>query len=232
MREALRTECPTPEVLAQLFDGRVTGERSAELKAHLNGCALCAAEWTMMSEFAAGEPEPSEMADVDSIVSHVRRSPSMPSEAAPAWKRWFTLPNLPKLAGAFAVLALVVAAGLQLRSSRTTGLDGFEASDRMRSSTTIQNVIPHGDLDAIPGEFTWKPVSGAALYELRLAEVDGTELATVRSPEPHLIATDAMRAAMLPRKTLVVKVRALDAAGKPVAESDPVRFRFAPQDQK
>ena len=61
-------------------------------------------------------------------------------------------------------------------------------------------------------------------YEARLLEVDGAELAETAENRIELPA--AVRARVVPAKTLLCQVLAFDASGHRVGQSETVRFRL------
>lgn len=228
MREVLRAECPTAEQLAQLFEHKLSKGEAGSIDAHLKDCSVCRAEWLMLTEFAAGDPEPSEKAEVATIVAALKQSWSSTSvRENGGWRRWFALPRLASFAAAAAVLAIVSAVGLHYRSGTTPNLDQFKPSGEVRSGQTF-HVSPQGDLPERPTEFSWERVPNAVKYEVTLSEVDGTRIWTAQTSDSPIRVPNEIRALMLPVKSMVCQVTAFNANGGLVAKSEVARFRFMP----
>lgn len=221
MSEMTANGCPTLEQLTQLFENRISGSAARQLESHLASCVACRAEWDMLAEFAAAQPEPHEQADVAAITADLRRARRTQRTG------WFSLAMMPKWAGAFAALLLLVAVGLKWQSSRRSTLEDFEPSGNVRAGQTIR-VSPGGDLSKVPAEFTWQAVPNAARYQVSFQEVDETPLWQGQTAAPPVATPAPVRAAMLPLKTLVCRVEAFDASGNRIAQADPVRFRLVP----
>lgn len=230
MREVLREGCPAFEELTTLFEGRMPTGKAQSLRSHVESCAVCKAEWKMLSEFTAAEPTADERADVQAVVAHLKKSRA---EARPVGERmgWFNFPVMAKWAGSLAALALVVAIGLEWRSSRSGGIDGFRPSTEVRSGISLQ-VRTQGNLAELPQQIEWESVPGASRYEVVVTEVDGTGIWRGQSVEPRVSLPDALRAAMLPGKTLVLQVTALDVSGNRLTQSEAVRVRITPAESK
>jgi hypothetical protein len=100
-----------------------------------------------------------------------------------------------------------------------------DAPGTIYRSTRVEVDAPQGDVAAPPTELRWAAVPGAVDYEVRLSEVDGTELWRVRTPSPSVAVPPEIAAMALPAKTLVWSVTATGSAGPVLAESGPTRFR-------
>ncbi|MCX6613309.1 MAG: hypothetical protein NTW74_20980 [Acidobacteria bacterium] len=123
---------------------------------------------------------------------------------------------------------VVAAIGMQMQSMRP--VDGVEGSAVVRSGGEIR-VLPQGELNEVPVEWKWAPVAGAVRYEVKATEVDGTVLTSVEVNTPSVPLPTALRAAMLPQRTILLSVRALDAGGRVVAQADDVRMRLEPKNK-
>lgn len=230
MRAEWRAECPPEADIAGLFDARLSEPRASQVKAHLETCKLCAAEMNALAEFTAAAPDPAEQADVDAVVADLKRR-RRTETALPAWRRWLARPALPRLAGAVALVALAAAVTLQVRTSRTDDVEGYQATGTMRSGA-VPEVQPRGDLSEAPREIRWTPVPGAAAYEVRLTEVDGTELWAARTSATRMEIPGKVRSALLPRKTVMIRVWALDASQRQASQPDVSRIRVMPGGEK
>lgn len=215
MKQAHRPDCLSMEDLALLMEGRL------EHQAHVDGCVFCQAELKMMTEFDSGVVEASERKDVAAIVAGLRPKPAVRES-------WFAMPMLPRLLGAFAAVLLVAAIGMQMQSMRP--VDGVDGGGVVRSGAAIR-VLPQGELNEVPTEWKWAPVAEAVQYEVKVTEVDGTMLTSLTVNTPSVPVQSNLRAALLPQKTILLSVRALDARGKVVAQANEVSMRLEPNNK-
>lgn len=204
--------------LERLGDELTTLERT-----HVAGCARCQTELALFASLDADAPRPGEGAAVAWIAAETRRRLNAegigvaPAAVAPARRSW-----LPSWALMAASLVAVLSGAWLLRSPAVTiEVPGGE----VYRSAGLEAVAPSGDLDAVPEAFTWTPVPNAARYEVRVREVDGTEIWRGTSTEPQLALPAAVRTLVLPAKTLEWQVMASDAAGRSLADSGVARFR-------
>ena len=224
LREVLAPECPGVEQLTALKDGSVAFAQAEPLRRHLQSCKLCQAEWRALEEFLTSRPARAEREDVRAIVAQLTPNPS----AAEAWwQRWLALPSFPRWAGAVAAVLIFVAVGVQYQARRVGSLNGFQPSGELRAGRSIE-VAPRGNLADVPQELKWTAVAGAASYKVSVNEVDGTEIWRQESTELTVNLPAAVRQQILPRKTLVITVTALDAAGRTLAQTEPTRFQIMP----
>ncbi len=221
MRETLRNECPPLEKLAALFDGQLTDAESAAARAHVAACPMCEADWRMLADFVEAKPEPAEDAAVRKIAAAVEKA------RKPARAGWFSWAGVPKLAGALAALVLVAAVGLQYQSQKSTDLSGFQESGALRSSARLE-LLQKGDFSAPLTEISWTSVSSAVSYLIVVSEVDGAVLWRGESKDAHLILPEQVRSLLLPKKTVVCQVTALDRSGSRLAQSEATRLRYLP----
>jgi hypothetical protein len=116
---------------------------------------------------------------------------------------------------------------LQFRHASQPALQpGRESGPEVLRSNTIQTVAPEGDVEQAPTQLQWQVVPAAAAYEVRVLEVDHNELWKARTSASRIALPPSVQARVVPAKTLLWQVAALDAAGNKVAESGPVRFRL------
>jgi hypothetical protein len=108
---------------------------------------------------------------------------------------------------------------------------GFPTNIGTGSDTTRSMAValraPVGDVTVVPERLQWEPVDGASRYRVRLAEVDRHEIWSAETSDTSIAIPDSVRAQVVPGKTLVWQVTAYNAAGAPIADSDPQRFRLA-----
>jgi hypothetical protein len=118
----------------------------------------------------------------------------------------------------------VAGVGLQLRQSTAPVLHRVSGTDVLRAHNVVV-VAPAGDVREAPREIRWQATPGAVRYQVRLLEVDGSDLWQSETDSEHVDVPSDIAARIVPAKTLLVRVSALDAAGRKLAESEAVRFR-------
>lgn len=197
----------------------------ADLAAHLGSCAHCQCELSLLRSFMR-EPDGEEAAAVQAVAKRLR-VPEVGPTPLPWWKgllqlRWFS-----PAAVAAAAMLIAVAAGLEWRHSgapRLTVPNQPEAE--VLRSGSISGIAPEGDLTEVPSRIRWQPVAGAARYQVQLLEVDHTELWSTVIAESQVEIPPAVQAKIVPAKTLLLQVTALNGAGAKLAESGFIRFRL------
>lgn len=204
---------------------RLGDELTTMEQAHMAQCARCQAELALFASLDADEPRPGEGAAVAWIAAETRRRLGTagivpaPALAAPP-RRTSWLPSWALMAASF----VAVLGGAWLL--RTPDVTIESPGGAVYRSAGLEVVAPSGDLDAVPEAFAWTPVPGAAHYEVRVREVDGTEVWRGTSPDPRLVLPAAVRTLVLPAKTLEWQVIASDATGRSLADSGVARFRL------
>ena len=87
-------------------------------------------------------------------------------------------------------------------------------------------VSPAGDLQKRPQEIRWEQVPKAVVYQVRLLEVDHSELWKVNASGDHIELPAAVQGKIVPAKTLFAEIKAFDSNGSQLATTGPVRFRL------
>ncbi|HEX9942974.1 MAG TPA: zf-HC2 domain-containing protein [Thermoanaerobaculia bacterium] len=232
------TGCPPPEAFLEAESGALTPAERRRLDEHAGRCPACAAERDLARAFDAGPAAPGVRAeDVDFVVSRLetaspvrtatpsgaRKVVPFPAARRPAaWPAW-------RLAAAALV---VLAAGLifQLARPGAPPLPPPAEQGGMVRGGEVEAVSPVGEVAGLPAELRWMPRPGAVSYRVSLSTVDDTVLweATVPGPPARLPAgvVQGLHRAVV----YVWRVEALDAAGKRLAASEPVRFRARPRE--
>jgi hypothetical protein len=214
--------CLSIEALQRLAEGS-SDPKNAQ---HIAGCPHCQTELVMLRSFESSIPPEDDAEAVDWIAARLQLAQDMPSSPVHI-SAWQTLLRIPNLVAA-AALTLLIGLGLSLYVSNRQERLVFHAEpsgvQNMRS-VDIRLTGPSGDLDLIPDDFRWEALPLAKSYSIQLLEVDGTELWRGQSAENFLIASPPLKEKMRPGKTLLWKVTALDASGKPIASSNAERFR-------
>jgi len=189
-------------------------------KQHLSGCLYCQAEQKLLQEFLHGQTTPEEQKQVDWIARQLSKNPVA---SAPSWKSWFTLPRLSAISIAMAALLVVI--GLRSTITRTPDVDESGLSISNLRSGAIKVIAPSGDVASAPQSFTWEATQGAAKYRVKLMEVDQNVLWSTEINTFSIAVPEDIRVKMVPAKTLLWQLDALDASGKIIASSSPERFR-------
>jgi hypothetical protein len=222
--------CPNAGQLEQfLMEGPAP---PSALAAHVESCAFCRTEVQLLREFHAGSPRETETAAVQAIASRLRaRSNEIFKREAPSaatrepwWRTFWRAPWFSPAALAAAAVLVVVAIGLQTRIS-PPALRPPSAEPEVLRSNAIIVTAPSGDVAQPPAEIRWQPSPGASRYKVRLLEVDGQEIWSAETAESMVQIPAAIRARIVPAKTLLCQVSAFDESGRQVAISDTVRFR-------
>jgi hypothetical protein len=219
-----RKDCLSLEVLQHLADG----SSDAEASQHMAGCPHCQAQLAMLKSFESSLPSENEGSAVAWIAAQLERNQTCASSAdAEVWKpHWRNVLRVPYLAGA-AALALVVGLGISFYISgreHHSFPGNFQGTDTVRSGS-VRLTVPSGDLDLAPDDFRWEAYPGAKNYLVEVLEVDGTVLWSRQSPQDFLAASPELKRKMLPGKTLLWKVTAIDGSGRAIATSSQERFQ-------
>ncbi len=217
-----RSDCPPLEILERLLTAT-----DPALAAHVRECAHCNSELQMLDSFHRADVPANDVQAVEKIITHLRqrpvRIPVIAGNRLP-WRQrmggWLRPATL-----VAAVVLVLAAIGLQLRHSGPPALRQETGADVMRSNT-LQILAPLGDLADAPKEARWEAVPSAANYRIRLLEVDGHEVWSAQTAANMMEFPTAVRAQMVPSKTLAITVSAFDTGGKKLAESENSRFRI------
>lgn len=201
-------------------------------QAHVVGCARCRTELEMFAAYEANEPIAGEGLSVAWIAQRAKRAvqdgaTAAAPVAAPAVVAPKVTWGLPRWALAAASLAVVLG-GATLLWSPAPSVAPVVPGDIYRASR-VEITSPTGDIPVAPTELHITAVPGAARYDVRLIEVDGTELWRASTPDPTVPVPQNVSALALPAKTLIWQVVATDAQQRVLAESGDVRFRVQPR---
>jgi hypothetical protein len=205
----------------------------APLAEHVASCAYCRTEVRLLQEFHAGIPRATETAAVRLITTRLEarsteifRTARPVFEARKPWSKWFWgAPWFSPAVLALVGILILVAAALQKRNN-PPGLHAPIPDHEVLRSNAIAVIAPTGDIQQVPDEIQWQAASAAVKYEVLLLEVDGTEFWKAETGETSIPIPTAVRARIVPAKTLLCQVLAFDRSGREVAVSDAVRFRI------
>lgn len=205
------------------FDQQLT----AAERAHVAGCARCRTELELFQAFEANAPVEGEGGAVAWIAAETRRrldpargiATPAPTPARTVWR----LPSWALLAASLAV----VAGGATLLRRPSAPAPVVDTTPVYRGRQ-VAFTTATGDLDAAPVSIAWTAAEGAVSYQLRLLEVDGTELWRVATSSPTVSVPADARAAFLPGRALIWRVDARDAGGRTIVSSGDIRARVRP----
>lgn len=202
-------------------------ELGTEERAHLDGCARCQAERTLLMEFEAAEPGADEGAVAEWIARETKRrlfpeaEPAAPSRASGGWFR------LPAWAVSVAAVVLLASGAYLVLRSPATRVESGEPGNVYRA-VGVELTSPLGDLDQAPDVLQWRPMQNAASYDVQVLEVDGTEVWRTMSPTTSVVVPEVVRVAARPARTLTWSVAALDANGSRLGQPGTGSFRVRP----
>ena len=225
------SDCPPIEQLESLLDS--AADVPPALAHHAESCAYCRAELNLLRRFQSEDLDESEKEPVRLVTERLAARaeqiiPARPTVAArePWWRTFWTSPWPSAAAIAMAGVLIVLAVGLQWRHSQPILHPPTGSNQEVLRSNLLSILSPVGDLRRAPQEVRWQAARGAAKYEVRLLEVDGSELWRAATAEDHIMLPSSVRLRIVPAKTLLCQVTAVDASGHVVAESSTVRFRL------
>ena len=237
---AATDECLSLEELSRYADRSLPEETKDRAPSHLASCPRCQTELAMLQEFELATPRPEEAAHVSWVAAELKRRSGEidfaqePGSSRPAPSRLGSLVThkilAPRRIGAAAIslaaMLTVVTVGLYLRMGKQPVLvsDGSSGQTVLRSQAVIP-LAPKGDLEHSPTALHWQPVPGAARYSVKLMEVDRAVLWQSSSEQPTVVLPQTVREKIVPGKTLLWEVTAIEAGGKAVATSPAARFR-------
>lgn len=179
---------------------------------HLAGCAYCSSQVALFRSFESAHPSPDERDAVASIVSQLRKN--SPAAPEPWWAKIWRPRILAPAAIGLAAPSVIIIANLHPKR------DGLEIPvQSVTRSTQVVAIAPLGELAEPPSRLRWEPIAGANKYNVRILEVDRTELWHATTESPSIEIPQEVRAKIVPLKKLLWEATALDAIGNPVATS-------------
>jgi hypothetical protein len=240
---ATTEDCLTVEELSRHADGSLPDGAKTRASSHLDRCVRCQTELAMLKEFELATPRAEELAAVSWVAAELKRRSSEIGHAAPNPASSRSMPSLVSTVGlrnifasrrvssaalSLAAMLVAIAAGFYLTTAKEPILvsDGSTGQTVLRSQGVVA-LAPKGDLAQSPTELRWQPVAGADHYSVKLMEVDRVELWQGLSKEPSVTLPPAVREKIVPGKSLLWQVTALNVSGQAVATSQVERFRVA-----
>lgn len=169
---ANRSNCPTPEQLAEIARGaRGDGSARLALLDHVFACAECRPEFELLRAVESS-------ADEEPVVSVAR---------ANAARVWFTGP---RIAAAAALLVAVGIGGYSLRGA----LDSVEANTVRGGAADSSDVVVVSPTPATASaQFVWRKVPGAVTYEVQVLDTTGSVLLSSVGSDTVYMPTEAER---------------------------------------
>lgn len=210
-RQALE---PTPDCLPveRLMADLTTAEQQ-----HVEGCARCQAERAVAIQFEQNEPGADE-ADVQAVARELQRRIAAARPAGVSRRPQILSPWLQLAAG------VVLTVGLAYLVWDREPTIGDSGGDVYRTNA-VSVVGPVGDLVEPPARFEWALVAGAAQYKISVREVDSTVVWSSTTAGTSVATPSAVSQVLVPGKTLIWDITALDANGAVIAQSPEQRFR-------
>lgn len=236
-REILRAalgpgnECPPVEDLDQVRTGRISP--STALAKHVHSCSYCQSEMQMLQAFYAGdEGQPSE--EVKQIVCRLQaNSKSLFRKPAPVnalvswWEGAFSMRRFAQASLALAAILIIAAAALRLHTVKSASIEALNQTGHEVFRTGSFDLLePVGDLQEPPKEIRWQKVDDAETYQVRLLEVDRSEIWKAETKENHIDLPSPIRIRIVPAKTLFCEVDAFNSVGTKVSGTGLIRFRL------
>jgi hypothetical protein len=173
LRSALRggSDCPPIELLSARLAGAEGNEVRATAELHLGRCLHCRTELDLLHEFEAGTVRPEEAASIRWIADRLKKRPETAVVVrTPGWRTPWRMPKLVFGLASVALVALLtvgISSEWRLRYSMSQPVPEFgNEVQRTRSIEIIES----------SNVFSWKPVPGAARYDLTVRTVDGADI--------------------------------------------------------
>jgi hypothetical protein len=221
----VRTEqCLSLEALTAVGDNSADPAMGSTAMRHLKICAYCRNELLLLQEFEAAEATPEEAGQVAWIESQlsrrahkIGRTRSLRSLGVSWLASLFPVQNWRPLTLVATSLLLAVGAGFYLQQQRPRI---ESASPLVYRSLEFRAISPVGDVSGAPAQFSWQSVAGAAKYQLRLMQVDQTEVWSVETNSTTVPVPPELRKNMTPGRGFSWIVIARNSAGEKIAETN------------
>jgi hypothetical protein len=230
--------CPDIEQLGQYADGLIDAATRHKVESHIAECHYCKTELALLREFEEAVVRPEEQHEVAWISAKLQArskeilaSNSIEStESLPWWKKLLTPPALSRLALALGCILIMVSGSIYLSRSSAPVLNTTpDSGPEVMRSNAVRLISPKGDLTQKPLLLEWEAVPRAVRYQVRITEVDRTELWKAETSAVGIQLPDEVRSRIQPSKSLRWQVTAPDSSGKPIGSSISESFRLAPQ---
>jgi hypothetical protein len=234
-REMLRAalgptaDCPSIEDLEQVLTEQIS--LSTAVARHVHSCSYCRTEMELLRAFYKAQDPPSEQ--VKQVVARLQANskkvfPKIPAAETPSWwERAFSARHLVQASLAMAAVLLVAAVMLKLNTAKSPSLEAAnQTTHEVFRSGSFDLVEPVGDIQEPPKEIRWDKVDGAATYQVRVFEVDRSELWKVETQDTRIDVPPTLRDRIVPAKTLFCQVDAFNSSGTKLSGTGLIRFRL------
>jgi hypothetical protein len=213
-------ECPPIEILSARLTGAEGNEARITAEVHLGECLHCRTEMDLLCEFEAGAIRPDEAASVKWIAERLKKKRQAPAaDLTPGWRAPWRMPKLVfGLAGIALMTLLAVGISSEWRLRHSIAQPVPEFGDEAVRSRSVE-IVPK------PGVFEWKPVRGAARYDLVVRTVDGSAIFHNSFTGTTLAFPPEIDGLVKAGKLLEWEVIARDFAGNEIARSGAQRLR-------
>jgi hypothetical protein len=212
-------------------------ESGAPSHPHLAECSRCQAELALLKSFQASEPLPGEGAAVAWIGTRLERQLNQiknpgtarahaGAQQARSWfSRVFSARSASWLVPVTALLVIAVTGFVVSRRSQEPQLRADAGNGpAIYRSQEVQLSGPAGEVPEAPKALEWKGFAGAVQYKVSIMEVDEAVLWSGETRELSIAIPNSIRAKMLPGKSVLWRVTAIDSQGRVVASSQLQRF--------
>lgn len=226
------SDCPATEELESFVSGDAAALK--RWSGHLQSCAYCKTELHLLHTFMKGEvgEGASKVAELLRKKSkHILQQAFPTPKREPWWRVAFSARQM-----AFAMMAtaaILLATGVVIFLRSTTYRPQMEARNQsgpaVLRSAAFNIVSPAGDLQEPPKEIRWEAVPQASTYQVRVLEVDRTELWKGSTSGDHVDLPATIQDKIVPSKTLFAEITAFDSSGSTIATTGLVRFRLEPK---
>jgi hypothetical protein len=221
--EIKRALQPTPYCIPiEQFGSPLSGAN----RDHLAVCTRCQAEFALWQAFTDPKPQPGEDVAVRCVADELRARGRGEVAGRAAWGgRWRHRIYTPMyIAAASVVLMAVVGYVIWDPEPR---LDELRPPEQTYRTTRVQGLAPTGELVAAPTELKWVTVDGAVRYDVRVLEVDGTQIWSSSTPDTRIALPAEIIEQFVAGKTISWDVTARNGTGDAVAISGRHQFRVS-----
>ena len=198
-------DCPALEEI-------LTETVNEKIHTHLSTCAYCKSELALYREFNSEEVRPNEHDSVQKIVTRLTKN--SPVERKVWWK---SLLDIKILAPALVAVAMILTMWTPWQQRHRTGPD--VSGDEYRSGKINIHPPDASNMQLGFSVLSWEAVPGATSYQVRVAEVDNTELWSANVTEAKAELPAKLRDQLKAPKVFQWRVSAQNAENAIIADS-------------
>ena len=222
-------DCLPLEILSILAEDPAT-PINTKSRQHLEACSHCRNEFDMLREFQAAAVTPEEAASVAWIGSELQRRATevIVPDPISLWDRIMSglLPRQRWRTIAAACAALLMGITASVYVGNLSQQDRPSGGEVWRTQQ-LTAISPLGTLDAAPVELEWRSTEQATRYQVRLLEVDRSEIWSAETQATSVPIPAAIRGKMAPGRTFLWEVTALNAAGAKIGGTNLQNFHIS-----